>query len=356
VTSGRARDWPARLHRGLALAARLPLSQWAIRTGRPLAPPRAVTFLVGSQWTAGRTDDASDRDVPRLRFSDFRRVVDELWTLGARELTLTGGEPTMIDGFPEWIAYAVDQGWQVGWTTSGRALSGRLLARLAAAGAARIGVSIDGCERSHDAVHGVGSFRDTMAGLDALAAVIDPARTQVRIDLLLMRHNVDDVLTVHAEAVRRRLWLQVVPLTEASPAQRAPTAPDVGWALDDAATDRLAAVLPAWLAARARDGWWLNSRRHLEELVIFARTGQAVGRCLVGAEQLTVDARLRVGFCTDAIGVIGDLTRESAHELWTGAAAAAARRKVAGCRACVLGCFDTPTLWDAAGESLAARR
>lgn len=347
-----ATAWATRLRRGVGFAARLPASHLAVRTGRALLPPTHVRFFLGPACNLACGHCAFHGDGRPVSFADYRRVVDELWALGARALTLTGGEPTLVDGFPDYVAHAVDQGWTVEWETNGTTLSGRLLARLAAAGAQRVVVSLDGCEASHDAVRGPGTFRDAMAGLDNLLAAIDPARTQVRLDTVLMRHNVDDVLTLHAEAVRRRVWLHLVPFTVESWTHHQPSGPDVGWALDDAATDRLAALLPAWLDARARHGWWWNPRRHLEEMLYFARTGRSRRRCLVGARQLNVDERLRVGFCTDAIGVVGDLTTQSVRDVWDGAAAAAARRQVGTCDACVLGSFYTPTLWEAGTDLL----
>jgi len=347
-----ASDWPGRVRQGVAFAARLPASHWAVRSGRALLPPQSVGFFLGPKCNLTCRHCAFYGEDRPVSFADYRRVVDELWALGARELTLTGGEPTVIKGFPDYVAYAVDRGWTVGYATNGTTLAGRLLERLVAAGAQRVSVSLDGCEASHDLVRGPGTFRDAMAGLDNLLAAIDPARTQVRVNMVLMRHNLDDVLALHAETVRRRVWFNVMPFTAENLTHHQPEGPDADFALDDDATDRMAALLPAWLEARARYGWWLNPRRHLEDMLVFARTGRSRRRCLVGAYQFNVDERLRVGFCIDAIGFVGDLTTQSAREIWTGAAAAAARRKVGECRACVLNCYYTPTLWEAGTDLL----
>lgn len=346
-----ARTWPGRLAQGAAFVARLPRAHRAVRRGPTTLAPVSVGFYLGPRCNLSCAHCAFHGEEDAVSFEDYRRVLDETWRLGAREITLTGGEPTLIKGFPDYLDYAVATGWVVGFTTNGTTLKGRLLERIVGSGVHRISLSLDGLEAHHDAVRGEGSFRRAMAGLDGLTRRLDRERTQLRLNLVLMRHNLEDVLPLHERMARERVFFNVMPFTTDNLTHQE-SALDPGLALDAPARDRLAALLPRWLEQRRRLGWWLNTRAHLEEILHFERTGRRRKRCLVGAYQFNVDHRLRVGFCTEAIGWIGDLRTRSAEEIWHGAEAAAARRRVGACRDCVLNCFYTPGVVEAATDLL----
>jgi MoaA/NifB/PqqE/SkfB family radical SAM enzyme len=343
--------WPGRIAQGVAFAARLPLAHRAVRRGTMPLGPVSVGFYLGPRCNLRCSHCAFHGDADPVSFEDYRRVLDETWQLGAREITLTGGEPTLVKDFPSYLEYAVSRGWVVGFTTNGTTLKGRLLDRIVASGVHRISLSFDGLEARHDAVRGAGSFRRGMDGLEGLLLSVRRDRTQLRLNMVLMRHNLEDVLPLHEKAARRRVFFNVMPFTTDNLTHQ-DSELDPGLALDAPAKDHLAALLPAWLEQRRRLGWWLNTQAHLREILHFERTGRSRKRCLVGAYQFNIDHRLRVGFCTDAIGWIGDLTRQSAAEVWQGAEAAAARQRVGACHACVLNCFYTPTLVEAATDLL----
>lgn len=346
-----AQTWRGRLAQGLRFAARLPLAHWAVRRGTTPLGPLSVGFYLGPRCNLACAHCAFHGDADPVSFEDYRRVLDELWELGAREVTLTGGEPTLVKDFPRFLSWAVERGWVVGFATNGTTLHGRLAEEIAASGVQRVSVSFDGLEQAHDRVRGAGSFRRAERGLDALLARRDPVRTQVRVNLVLMRHNLEDVLPLHRAVAERRVFLNVMPFTSENLTHRQPEI-DEGWRLDAAGRARLAALLPAWIAQRRRLGFWLNPEAHLREILAFEESGRRSRGCLVGAYQFNVDERLRVGFCTEEIGWIGDLQRQSAREIWHGAPAAAARRRVGACRACVLNCFYTPSLREAATDLL----
>jgi len=346
-----ASSWAGRARQGAAFAARLPLWRYTTSTGVALQAPQSVAFYLGPRCNLTCRHCAFYGDGPGVAFEDYCRVLRETWDLGARELTLAGGEPTLIKDFPRYLRHAVKMGWVVGFTTNGTTLRGRLLGEIAASGVQRLSISLDGLEANHDAVRGAGNFRLAATGLDGVLGAIDRRHTDVRVNMVLMRHNLADVLPLHQWVAEKKVWFNVMPFTTDNLTHRNDGI-DANLALDGDAIARLTTLLPDWVAQRRRLGWWLNTRRHLDEIARFARTGQRRRRCFIGAYQFNVDEQLRVGFCTADIGFAGDLTRQSARDIWHGRAAAAARRKIGQCRACVLNCYYTPSLWEAATDLL----
>lgn len=278
-----------------------------------------------------------------MSFEEYRRVILELNDMGARELTLTGGEPTLVKGFVEYLKLPVSLGWIVGFTTNGTTLRGRLLADLVASGVHRISISLDGLEKAHDQVRGDGAYRRAMEGLENLLATRGPDGPQVRINTVLMDHNVEDILPLHRAFAERKIWFNLMPFTAGNLSYHQGSV-DGSFALQEQSKQRVTALMEDWFAQRRRLGFWLNTQAHLQEIVAFAQTGQRQKTCLVGAYQFNVDEHLKVGFCTEEIGVIGDLKTQTAQEVWQSQLAAEARKKVGTCKACVLNCYYTPSV------------
>lgn len=98
------------------------------------------------------------------------RVVDELAALGAREVSLIGGEAYLHEGWLEIIAALRAHGMDVGMTTGGRGLDETRARAAAAAGLRAVTVSIDGDARVHDRLRGVrGAHASAVSALRAVA-------------------------------------------------------------------------------------------------------------------------------------------------------------------------------------------
>src|SRR4051812_45546331 len=69
-----------------------------------------------------------------------------------------------------------------------------------------------------------------------------------------------------------------------------------------------------------------------------------VSTCLVGMRVFAIDPRGVVRSC-DEFAPLGDLTRQSAREIWTGAEARVVRRGTVACtKGCAYGCLATKSL------------
>ncbi|MEM6106581.1 radical SAM protein [Mycobacterium sp. 050272] len=90
-----------------------------------------------------------------LTLDECRDVVEQLATLGTREITLIGGEAYLRRDWVEVVRAISEHGILATMQTGGRGLHPHLLDAAIAAGLRSVGVSIDGPDDVHDALRGV---------------------------------------------------------------------------------------------------------------------------------------------------------------------------------------------------------
>jgi len=129
-----------------------------------------------------RAGHARDRE---LSTEGALGVVDQLATMGAREVVLIGGEAYLHDGFLDIVRALRGKGIAPALTTGGRGITEELVRELAAAGLAYASVSIDGLEATHDRMrHLRGSWRGAMTALDRLRAAGLPTSSNINLNRL----------------------------------------------------------------------------------------------------------------------------------------------------------------------------
>lgn len=101
-----------------------------------------------------------------LSVEEALRVAGELAEMGAREVVLIGGEAYLHEGFLDVAAALHERGVAPTVTTGGRGVSASLAAEMKKAGIARVSVSIDGLESTHDAMRNLkGSYGHALTAL-----------------------------------------------------------------------------------------------------------------------------------------------------------------------------------------------
>jgi len=132
-------------------------------------------------------------------------VVRELGQLGAEEVVLIGGEAYLHEGFLRVAAALREAGITPVMTTGGRGITKELAVEMKHAGIARVSVSIDGLEATHDLMRAArGSFR---SALSALAHLRDAGIT-IASNINLNRLNQAELEGVYEELKRAgvRSW------------------------------------------------------------------------------------------------------------------------------------------------------
>lgn len=120
--------------------------------------------------------------------------IDDLAEMKVPVLLFSGGEPLLRPDLFELSAYAVEQGLRTVLSTNGTLIDDFTAEMIRDAGFQYVGVSIDGCEATHDEFRGEqGSFAAALAGIRAAKAAGN--RTGVRFTLNnLNKKELPDVL------------------------------------------------------------------------------------------------------------------------------------------------------------------
>ena len=136
---------------------------------QPSAPYRmdlALTYRCNNRCI--HCYNETSRAQNELSTSEWKSVLDRVWSLGIPHVVFTGGEPTLKDDLPELIAYAEHLGLITGLNTNGRRLSQTdYLQQLVDAGLDHVQITLESHDPSiHDAiVASSGAWEQTVAGI-----------------------------------------------------------------------------------------------------------------------------------------------------------------------------------------------
>ena len=121
------------------------------------------------------------------------RLLDEMAECGVRIVIFSGGEPLLRSDLLELLAHASQIGITPQLSTNGVFIDEPMAARLAAAGVAYVGISIDGLREFNDAYRGMeGGYEAACRGLRCAKAA--GMRTGIR--ATLTRRNMDDLMAL----------------------------------------------------------------------------------------------------------------------------------------------------------------
>ncbi len=105
-----------------------------------------------------------------LNSDEIKSVIEDLKKLGCKNLTLSGGEPTLSTILIDIIKFAVERGIQTALNTNGFLLDQEYIERLIAAGLRVFTFSIDSpIEKQHDEIRGLkGCFQRAVKAIDII--------------------------------------------------------------------------------------------------------------------------------------------------------------------------------------------
>jgi len=148
----------------------------------------AVTWAVNHACNLRCTHcyDAVEDRRHDLSTADALSVVDRLGEAGVDFVAFSGGELFLRKDLFLLIERCVQRGIAFGARSNGTRVTKEIASRLAALGAAVVGVSFDGATSSiHDATRGAGAFEAAVRGVEALVA----AGVRTQIEVVLSRAN-----------------------------------------------------------------------------------------------------------------------------------------------------------------------
>ncbi|HAT11753.1 MAG TPA: radical SAM/SPASM domain-containing protein [Planctomycetes bacterium] len=271
-----------------------------------------------------RLETAATND--ELTTAEAERLIDGIAAVGKPILVFSGGEPLMRPDLWHLCEHAKKAGLTLALATNGTGVDEAVADRIAAAGIARVSISLDGSDAAtHDAFRGVkGAFDAALAGQARLRARGVPTQ----INCTVAQHNRDQLpalrercIAIGAEALH---LFVVVPV-------------GCGVELDD--TQRLGAEeverVLTWLADQADDPRLFVKATCAPQFARIARQkgklgalrGHAHGNkagvnattrgCLAGSAVCFVSARGQVFPCGYLPVECGDIRREPFAQIWS---------------------------------------
>jgi len=125
-----------------------------------------------------------------LSTREAKGMIDDLARFGVPVLLFSGGEPLLRDDLVELVTYASRRQIRTVISTNGTLISSEVAKKLAEAGLAYAGISLDGLEETNDRLRGVqGAFKETLKGMENC----QKAGIKVGLRFTVSRLNVRDV-------------------------------------------------------------------------------------------------------------------------------------------------------------------
>jgi len=116
---------------------------------RPQEVVWEITFACNMRCIHCGTSAGKQR-VNELTTQESLALIDELMDLGCEHFTLSGGEPLMRKDWPQLASRMTSRGAIVSLITNGLLVNDKTLDDLKASGVEGTGVSLDGCEKTHN--------------------------------------------------------------------------------------------------------------------------------------------------------------------------------------------------------------
>jgi radical SAM protein with 4Fe4S-binding SPASM domain len=162
-------------------------------SARPSAPYRmdlAVTYRCNND--CAHCYNARERNFPELSTEQWKKILDQLWTLGVPHIVFTGGEATLRNDLPELIAHAESNGQITGLNTNARRLSDMAyVQKLVDAGLDHVQITVESCDEAiHDEMmRAKGAHKQTIRGLQNVLNT----RLYVMTNTTMLRTNVHKI-------------------------------------------------------------------------------------------------------------------------------------------------------------------
>lgn len=307
-----------------------------LRTGLPLSRPFAIrahptercNYKCGS-CACWRLDEYP----AEMSLAQWQHAFDDLQRyVGRFNVQFAGGEPLLFKPFLDLVQWCADRQIDWGMITNGSALTASNVARLVAASPLNVDVSVDGASDAvHDASRGVeGSLARIHQGLQRLRTARDAAGAgfPIRIKATVHRNNLHEMRALVDWAVQ----------AGASSVDFSPVRPWTGevsrdlW-LRPSDEARLEQMVDRLIEAKRAGAPIETEERRMQSWIAHFRGDSVVPErtpCRVGLRDFHILANGDVRSCWE-YPVIGNVTRQSAREIWTSATARRQRAETLAC-------------------------
>lgn len=122
----------------------------------------------------------------------FKKIIDELYSMGTIYATLSGGEPLLIKDILDYLAYAKSKICSVNLVTNGYLVSEEFAKRLEEIELDSISISLDALGENNDSIRGMpGAFAKTLQGIKLLQKYSPGVK--ITVNTVISRQNLDEL-------------------------------------------------------------------------------------------------------------------------------------------------------------------
>ena len=339
------------LKEGINYLFMLPLIELTSRTGIAFNKPLSAGLLINTDCNLNCPFcfiEKNTRDYKKLTEQEIYGMIDELAEWGVMQFTVSGGEPLLDPLIFKVLSYAKSRGMITGFTTNGTLLNSRNIEEIRKAKVDRVSISIDGPEEHHDRLRGKGVYGKVIKNLELIKKLAPEIK--LRINTVVFDHNIDHLVEMFEFSRKYGAQFNIMPFTFEMMTlikQRPLKVDEVKRLMvKKESLERLDSTLDELKMLKRKHGVLIAPDHFIDLMKQYYRHPEYVDRtCKKGAYHLAVSSDGTVGFC-GYIGSIGNIRDTPLRELWSSKEFVKARRRMYGCKKCMLNCNYTPPLLD----------
>lgn len=324
----------------------------------PLIPPEHVYFSLTSRCSLRcqmcDVARASSRPEDELNTSEIKEIILQIKFLGAKHIIFSGGEPFLREDLLEILEFALSKKIEnVALITNGLLLDEQVIERLIKIKLTHITVSLDGIEKTNDAIRGEGTFKKIVDNLDRLIFYKEKLSSRlptIGINFTIMNKNITDMLEMVKFASQKKynaIIFQPVLFSNISMHEKKS---NVLWPSQENLPKLEKAISKLIKLKTSSSGLDINTDISILKAIPDYFRGETLSgdfKCYEAIKRIVITCAGKVWSC---MGIYGDLKKDNLEKIWFSQEAAQTRGKIKHCFAhCLQDCVYLPA--DIMGET-----
>ncbi len=304
-------------------------------------PPLNVLFIVGKKcnsrcimcdiWKSKEKEES---------YEQIKKIIDEIHSLGVKNITFTGGEPFLRKDIFKIINYSSKKGLNTTIVTNGTLVNKNLIKQILKSGLKNIYFSIDGTKNVNDKIRGKeGTFDKTISNMKNLLEVKNK-ELMVSVISVLMNQNLEDILDLIALVKKMHVDSFVMQPIHSQESESAfsITSEKSDLLIQKSRYKTVNEVMNEFIRLKKENPSFIeNSITYLEQVKRFLKNEKLRFNCLAGFSFCGIDAKGNVYPCLYQRPV-GNVFDSSLKEIWQSDLYNKTRGKMKTCSKCLLLC------------------
>lgn len=304
-------------------------------------PPMNVLFVAGKKCNSRCIMcDIWKSKEKEENYAQIRKIMDEIHSLGTKNVTFTGGEPFLRKDIFKIISYASKKGLNTTIVTNGTLINKSLIKQILKSGLNNIYFSIDGTKSIHDKIRGKeGVFEKTISNMKNLLEIKN-RKLKVSVISVLMNQNLEDILDLIVLVKKMHVdsfVMQPIHPQESESAFSIVSEKN-NLLIPKSKYNKIGITIDRLIELKKENPDFIeNSVTYLELARRFLKNNKLGFKCLAGFSFCGIDAKGNVYPCLYQKPV-GNLFDSSLKEIWKSGLYNKTRYRMKSCSKCLLLC------------------